>query len=143
MLSRTLPTLMLGLVAPLLGCQGPDITGELNTYETLLGDINGRLCECPENFGFDSLSECFDALGGVGTDERLCVEDALDGHHADGQDYLVCANAALQGYEQCLVNNVDCDPDANSACLSVYTVELSRCTQLPAKVQVAVTACTG
>lgn len=143
MLSPTFRRLGLGLVAASLGCQGPDITAELNDHQTYLNDINGRMCECPEILGYQSADECFDALGVVDEVERMCFEDALDGHEADGQDYLVCANAALQKYEQCLAVNVDCDADASDSCTSAYAVERAQCTQLSASVQAAFAACTA
>jgi hypothetical protein len=141
MLSHTFRLLGLGLVAAPLGCQGPDITAELNDHQTLLNDVNGRLCECPDILGHQSTDECFDALGVVDEVERMCFEDALEGQRADGQDYLVCANAALQKYEQCLASNVDCDADVGDSCTSVYTVELAQCTQVPSDVRAAFAGC--
>src|SRR5690349_1745128 len=109
MLSQLLRALPPTATALVVGCSGPDITEELNTYETLLGEINDLRCLCPQDLGFDSMAECTDSLGYVGSEERECFEAALDGHHSAAQDYLACANMALQEYSQCLSSNVDCE----------------------------------
>lgn len=101
------------------------------------------MCACPEDLGFDSMSECSTALGYIDNAERDCFEDAFDGHHGDALDYLECANAALRAYEQCLANNVDCDPGAHNSCTTVYVVAESGCTQLPPKVDAEFLACSN
>ncbi len=63
------------------------------------------------------------------------LADVLDKHESEAEEFLSCTNTALQKYEQCLSANIDCE--------SVYTVEASGCTQLPAGIQAAFMACTG
>lgn len=143
MLSRSLLALTPVVAASVLGCQAPDITAELNTYQELFDDTTWLLCDCPQDLGFDTTGECRDVYGHISPDDRQCLEDALDGHESDARDFLSCTNAARQDYEQCLGANVDCEAGVNDACTSVYTVEAARCTQLPSDVQAAFLACTG
>lgn len=142
MLSRRLRVLLLGLMPTLGGCQGPDITPELDEYQQLVDDTNLRRCDCPQDLGFDTKAECDEAVGFVTAEDRQCLEDALDGEEADGKDYLACANAALRDYEQCLAANVDCEAGVNDACASVYSMAVAQCTQLASDVRAAFLACT-
>jgi hypothetical protein len=143
MLSRRLPVLLLGLMPTLGGCQGPDISPELDAYQQLVDDTNLLRCDCPQDLGFDTKAECDQAIGYVTTAERQCLEDAVDGEEADAQDYLGCANAALQNYEQCLAANVNCEAGANDACASVYSSTVAQCTQLPSDIRAVFLACTA
>lgn len=68
--------LLLGFVPSLGGCQGPDISTELDTYTQLVDDTNLLRCDCPQDLGFDTKAECDQAIGYA-------------------RDYLACANAAL------------------------------------------------
>jgi hypothetical protein len=143
MISRSLCALVVGLAASVLGCQGPDITADLDRYQNLVSDTNILRCTCYQDLGFGSSIECDEALGPVTTAERACFDNALDGHESDAQDFLSCSNTALQEYQQCLAANPDCEPGVNDDCASVYTVAVAGCTQLPSDVQAAFAACKG
>jgi hypothetical protein len=143
MLSRSLLVLAPVVIVFAVGCQGPDITAELDTYQELFDDTTWLLCDCPQDLGFATTGECRDVYGRISPDERQCLEDVLDGHESDARDFLLCTNAARQDYEQCLAANADCQEGVNDACTSVYTVEAARCMQLPSDVQAGFLACTG
>ena len=142
MLTRRIRLLAFAPVVTVLACQEPpDITPDLNEYETLVNNANASACECFAELGYTTPSECEADLPEVSITGRQCMDDALAGHEEAGKDFLDCANMALQFYVQCLDANVDCDPAAYDTCSSDYMATLSSCPALPADAESAFNAC--
>ena len=125
----------------LAGCATPaDITQELNDYVSLLNDTNALLCSCPDDLGYASVVECDEALGTVGDSDRTCVESALEGED-EANEYLRCANSALEVFEQCLELNSSCEPGEHTACQDGYSEELAMCDQVSSAAVGAISQC--
>lgn len=126
----------------MVGCQSPpDLTPDLNAYVSQRNDADLRLCDCPQDLGFGTVSECSDATVLLTQLDADCLAMALDGHEREGQEYLDCSNAALGEYIECLAANVSCEPGVNSGCTSTYTNTVASCGTLPSDVQSAFNAC--
>lgn len=141
MLKRCPRVIMLGLLCS-AGCQAPDLTEDVDTYVNQTNLVRAMLCDCILDLA-DPDAECDASLDQLTQVDAECLEATLDGHERDGQEFLDCANAALDDFVQCVAANVDCEPDTNDSCGTVYTVAAARCTQLPSDVQAAFTACEG
>jgi hypothetical protein len=141
MLKRRLHVLMVGSACS-IGCGTPDLTDDVSLYVNQTNEVRGMLCACVLDLGNPD-AECDDSLDQLTQVDAECLDATLDGHERDGQEYLDCANAALGDFVQCVAANVDCEPDTNDNCETLYTVASSRCTQLPTDVQAAFTACAG
>lgn len=128
----------------LFACQRPpDISAELDEYTSLLSDANDLACNCPEDLGYATTTECREVLSPVDANEYECLVQVLDGHEDEAKAYLDCANAAYRGYADCLAENVDCTEGWYDGCTADHEGAMASCTQLPATVESAVTACTG
>jgi len=141
MLTRSHRATWFGLIA-LVGCQQPpDISGDIDTYASLVSDANSLTCNCPEILGYSTISECDDVLGVVGLNERECISTVLKGHEDAAREYLVCASAAYQGYVDCLETNVDCEESVYNDCAAEHEDAMASCPLLPADTQSAFEAC--
>lgn len=131
------------IVVGLVACQEPpDISAEIADYADLVSVTNGLACNCPQDLGFATIAECNDELGTVGSGERQCIADALDGHEDVGKDYLDCANTAYRVYTDCLEANASCEPGGLDGCSDDRDAAVAACPQLPAGVQAQFDACT-
>lgn len=133
--------LRLGPLA-LFACQrSPDISVEIQDYASLLSDARDLACDCPEDLGYPTVSDCGEALKPVGTNERDCLAAVLDGHEEDAKAYLDCANAAYRDYVDCLAGNVSCADGWYDQCTADHEDAMAVCPQLPAEVDSSVLAC--
>ena len=130
-----------GLVL-LLGCaEPPDISGDIETHADLRSDVNSLLCECAQLLGYADSIQCSDALGPVGISERDCMAAVLEGHEEAALEYIACANAAYQGYADCLGTNASCEQVIYDDCTADHDSALASCPLMPADVQSAFEAC--
>ncbi|PRP98528.1 hypothetical protein [Enhygromyxa salina] len=134
--------LSLGLLCALLSCQAPpDLTADLNEYQTAINDANGAACDCPMDLGYDSIVECDEAVGTVTNDDVQCLADVLDGNEDAGKDYLDCANSAYRFYVQCLQSNPNCQDGWYDDCASDLTAQVAGCPQLSSDLRPMFMAC--
>lgn len=127
----------------LLACQSPpDITAEIDEYADLLSDANAFACNCPQDLGYATMTECGEALSPVDAHEYQCLVNALEGHEEDAKRYLDCANAAYQEYVDCLAGNVNCMDGWYDACTADHESAIAACPSLPGTLESSVIACT-
>lgn len=135
--------LVLALGAVAACSQPPDISATLERYGSHLSSVYTESCNCPEELGYSSLSECSEALGFVGDDELRCLEDASVGYESEVQSYLDCANPVLEEHFTCLAANESCGEGVYELCVMAYDDGVAGCPALPTAVGVEFAACTG
>lgn len=125
----------------LLSCSAPDISAEVTDHQSLLNDRAYAVCLCCQDVGFDTLDECGDAYPTVTSADRDCMSDALVGSEDQAQEYLACANMALQTYVQCLEGNQSCVDGQHQTCGSTHDAAMAACPALPSSAKAEFDIC--
>jgi len=126
----------------LMGCQRPpDISTLVDDHGTLLNDVVTATCDCFQDFGYESSSECDLGFGSVDSTGRQCLLDVLRGHEEDAEAYLSCANLTLIEFSNCLDENDSCEPGGYDNCVAAYMGAEGTCPQLSGVVQNEFAAC--
>ena len=102
------------------------------------------ICDCHEQLGYASISECETAYGYIGPAQRRCVIEAYQQDESAARDYAECVTPLEQEYTACANMRLDCsDLTSLDPCGDDYQVGLDQCIQLPQSIVRDLEACFG
>ncbi len=100
-------------------------------------------CDCWDEVGFESRSDCNDSLLYIGPSQVRCMKDAFSQDLETAQDYLECIVPLEQEYTACVNSRLECDDyDSGDGCAEDYAVGLDTCIGLPPTITRDLDACT-
>ncbi|MEM7154154.1 MAG: hypothetical protein AAF799_15000 [Myxococcota bacterium] len=100
------------------------------------------VCDCWQDIGFESRTDCQDEVLELGPAQVRCIKDAYAEDAETAIDYLECIVPLEREYTACIDQRLECsDFSAGDACSDDYGVGLDTCIQLPRTITRDLDAC--
>ena len=107
--------------------------------EEFVGEINQQIdiaCDCYDEIGFESKSDCREEFGEILPARQRCIEDALAQDVAATEQYYGCRQPLEEEYTVCLNDKLECvDLSSDDPCDEDFTTGIKNCIELPNSVQ--------
>lgn len=131
-----------------LACAEPEPTPREHVEELLDEYILERnhlefiFCDCWEEAGYDSRSECDSDSFYIGPSQSRCIKDAYGQDLESSRIYLECLVPLEREFTACFDSRLECrDDDSVQPCVDDYFVGLDDCIELPTSIDRALDAC--
>lgn len=118
------------------GCEPENDVGAL--VDDYIAEVNEQYetyCDCYQELGWASRSQCISGQDSIGPSQRRCLQDAFDGGEDASQQYLECIVPLAAELNTCIHSRLSCgDFDLIDPCLDDYDIGRASCIELPVNV---------
>lgn len=120
--------------------EGSGVLARIDEAITQGNDNVAIVCDCWDEAGFASRSECLDDQ--ILPSQRRCVEDAYQREPEASELYLECVIPLMRELGECLDARLSCtEVDGTDACFDDFHLGRESCVQVPMSVQRALDDC--